>query len=202
MDIYVPTHNPILHKPAQAILPEDILNEVNQDCIKTMLKIAADENADTAMRGMVGLAAPQIGIDKRIILVTSGFDLEEREIDAMKCYINPVIISHGDEIEEGREGCFSIQNIVGLVPRYLTVTVEAFNEKGEAITETFTGFLARVMQHEVDHLNGCLFPERVKIEKNLHWVEDSEILRYREEKESRNQICTFEQWEAIKKGQL
>jgi len=100
----------------------------------------------------VGLAAPQVGVSKRILLA----EVEER----LHVLIDPKIITReGEEIST--EGCLSIPGIVADVPRATRVKVKAKNRKGKGITLTAEGLLARVLQHEVDHLDGILFLDRV-----------------------------------------
>ncbi|MDI9457310.1 MAG: peptide deformylase [Dethiobacteria bacterium] len=100
----------------------------------------------------VGLAAPQIGIAKRLIVLDPGED------HLMKL-INPRCIEMEGE-ENGVEGCLSIPGIFGEVPRAFRVQVEALDPGGNLIQIEATGFLARILQHEIDHLNGILFLDR------------------------------------------
>lgn len=100
----------------------------------------------------VGLAAPQVGVSKRVILA----EVEER----LHVLIDPKIVKHeGEEI--GTEGCLSIPGIVADVPRAARVKVKAKNRRGKGITLDADGLLSRVLQHEVDHLDGVLFLDRV-----------------------------------------
>lgn len=103
----------------------------------------------------VGLAAPQIGVSKQIIVMCPTAKRGEERV-----LYNPNILkSAGLELME--EGCLSLPGLSGKVPRFNEVTFEAMNEKGEQITETLTDFPARIIQHEVDHLNGRLFIDRL-----------------------------------------
>ena len=105
----------------------------------------------------VGLAAPQIGISKRVIVVDAGEGLIE--------IINPSIVnSEGQEV--GTEGCLSIPGIFGEVPRAAQVLVTGLNRHGKEIKIKANNFLARTLQHEIDHLDGILFIDRaVKIKR-------------------------------------
>ncbi len=100
----------------------------------------------------VGLAAPQVGASKRVIIA----EVEER----LHVLIDPKIVRHEGE-ELGTEGCLSIPGIVADVPRAARVIVKGKNRKGRGITLKAEGLLARVLQHEVDHLDGILFLDRV-----------------------------------------
>lgn len=100
----------------------------------------------------VGLAAPQIGISKRVVVVDVGKGVIE--------LINPVIIAQeGKEVDA--EGCLSVPGIEGEVVRAKKVTVEALNRSGEKFTVTGEGLLARAFQHEIDHLDGVLFVDKM-----------------------------------------
>lgn len=101
----------------------------------------------------VGLAAPQVGVSLRVIVI----DVDEELIEL----INPVIIeSEGCEL--GNEGCLSIPGVFGEVERFSKVTVTGLNRYGKKIKITGTGLLSRALQHEIDHLNGILFIERAQ----------------------------------------
>jgi peptide deformylase len=76
--------------------------------------------------------------------------------------INPVLTVLGDEQDEGWEGCLSVPGLRGLVPRYTQLRYQGFDARGNPIDRTVSGFHARVVQHEVDHLDGILFPQRVR----------------------------------------
>jgi len=112
----------------------------------------------------VGLAAPQIGLSERIIVVEYYAKEEDEEIeDAPKkvwAMINPEIVKASDEMLMGAEGCLSIPGLVGEVERHVEVQVKALNKHGKPMKVKAKGWLARIFQHEIDHLNGVLFTER------------------------------------------
>ncbi|MDR1069968.1 MAG: peptide deformylase [Gracilibacteraceae bacterium] len=101
--------------------------------------------------GGVGLAAPQIGVPKRVFVADIGDELYE--------FINPVLISLSEEEESENEGCLSVPEKYGLVTRPHSVVLEGQNRLGETVTIQTEGYLARVLQHETDHLNGVLFTD-------------------------------------------
>jgi len=115
-----------------------------------------------------GLAAPQIGVPLRVVIF--GYDdsaaRNPRYPDAppvpRTVLINPVIEPLSDEIEEGWEGCLSVPGLRGVVPRYARVRYRGFDERGGTIDRTVDGFHARVVQHECDHLDGILYPMRMR----------------------------------------
>lgn len=112
----------------------------------------------------VGLAAPQIGISKRVVVF--GFDQNPRYKDAppvpVTVLINPVINPLEDTMEEGWEGCLSVPGMRAMVPRYRHIEYQGFDASGTSIQVEAWGFHARVVQHECDHLDGILYPQRVR----------------------------------------
>ena len=111
-----------------------------------------------------GLAAPQIGVNLQLVIF--GFAKNERYPDAPPVpetvLINPVLKPLAEEIEEGFEGCLSVPGLRGSVPRYTKLHYEGFDQYGNAIRRDADGFHARVVQHEVDHLLGILYPMRIR----------------------------------------
>lgn len=120
----------------------------------------------------VGLAAPQVGVSKRL------FVLQEPAGEPM-CFVNPEILEQEGR-EEGEEGCLSLPRIYAQVPRATRLKVRAQDASGEEFEMEALDFLARAIQHESDHLNGILFPERLDLitrqEKLQEWAEVREQL--------------------------
>lgn len=112
----------------------------------------------------VGLAAPQIGVPLRVVIF--GFERNPRypqaEAVPFTVLVNPVLTPLGDEMEEGFEGCLSVPGLRGSVPRYLRLRYTGVTPQGDVVDRTVEGFHARVVQHECDHLDGILFPMRVR----------------------------------------
>lgn len=125
------------------------------------------KDMDDTMRAAngAGLAAPQIGVDLQVVVFGSG-EVNPRYPDSpvvpYTVLINPVLTPLGDEEEEGWEGCLSVPGLRGVVPRLKRLRYQGFDEKGQPIDRTVEGFHARVVQHECDHLNGMLYPMRVR----------------------------------------
>jgi peptide deformylase len=111
-----------------------------------------------------GLAAPQIGVGLRVVIF--GFEHNERYPDAdavpFTVLINPELTPIGEITEEGWEGCLSVPGMRGLVPRYRDLRYTGFDEQGNPLDRTVSDFHARVVQHEVDHLDGILYPRRIR----------------------------------------
>ena len=111
-----------------------------------------------------GLAAPQIGVGLRVVIF--GVHANPRYPDVEEVpdtvLINPVLTPLGAEMEEGWEGCLSVPGMRGSVPRYKRLRYSGYDEKGQRFEREVSDFHARVVQHEVDHLDGILFPQRVR----------------------------------------
>jgi peptide deformylase len=120
-----------------------------------------------------GLAAPQIGVSKRVVIF--GFEANPRYPDAepvpQTVLINPVIEVISDETEEGWEGCLSVPGLRGLVARYANIRYRGQDQSGKPIDRTVSGFHARVVQHECDHLDGILYPMRLKDIRHMGFEE-------------------------------
>jgi peptide deformylase len=153
---YAPIDAEVLHKPS-APVHFPLCEEDREDIEALMQTFLAEKNA-------AGLAAPQIGIGKSIIvfqlLKPSGETRRKNIIDVTDgpvLWINPKLTPvEEDGTSLDYEACFSVPGMIGKVRRYNTVRWEAYTQDGEHITGTYRGFLARIAQHEVDHLNGHL----------------------------------------------
>lgn len=110
-----------------------------------------------------GLAAPQIGVGQRVVVF--GFETNPRypgaEAVPQTVLVNPVIEPLSDERDEAWEGCLSVPGLRGVVPRYSHIRYTGFDQYGTAIEREARGFHARVVQHECDHLDGILYPQRM-----------------------------------------
>ena len=111
-----------------------------------------------------GLAAPQIGVNLRIVIfgVAQNPRYPDAESVPFTVLINPVLTPLGSELEDGWEGCLSVPGMRGLVPRYQDLQYTGKDAAGQRIDRRASGFHARVVQHEVDHLDGILYPRRIR----------------------------------------
>lgn len=111
-----------------------------------------------------GLAAPQIGVPLRVVIF--GFESSPRYPQAQPVsyteLLNPVLTPLGEELAEDWEGCLSVPGMRGLVPRHVRLRYQGFDPAGQPIEREVEGFHARVVQHEVDHLDGILYPRRIR----------------------------------------
>jgi peptide deformylase len=145
---------PILHYPDERVRQVSEPVDAVTDEIQTLI----DDMVETMYAAPgVGLAAPQVGVLKRIAVIdiTVG-----KEPDSLLVMINPEILSSEDE-ESDEEGCLSVPSFTGTVKRTKALTVRYLDRKGEEVTLDAEGFLARAVQHEIDHLNGTLFIDRL-----------------------------------------
>lgn len=184
MTLFLAPADPKLQEKSLPLCPCHIRTEDTQKIIDQMFDIAFGESKDRSRAVMVGLAAPQIGIPKRIIMVdtaATGVFTETMQPPPpkMREFVNPEILWKSEEITYWREGCYSTGCICGIVPRSAKILIRAYDRKGQIFTEEFEGYVARIFQHEIDHLDGILFPERIENEGDLHWVEEGEIPQYR-----------------------
>jgi peptide deformylase len=169
--------SPALRKIAERI--NDVGDRDIQQLIDEML-ITLQESKG------VGLAAPQIGRSLQLVIIASHPNERYPNAPQMEAtaMINPQIISHSAEIEKDWEGCLSVPMIRGLVPRYREIEVEYTNRQGDRQTTKLTDFVARIFQHEYDHLQGKVFLDRV--ETNLDLVSEPEYYKILKEARSIN----------------
>lgn len=164
MLIPIVTYNsPILKKPSSPILKIDnILITLVHHMFDTMFHSKG-----------VGLAAPQIGINKNLFIINENPDKTE---SSNLVFINPTITSLSEETAIEEEGCLSIPKIYGRVKRHRSLTIKATNLQGETFFMEADDFLARIIQHEMDHLLGVLFIEKIIEEDKERVHQELELL--------------------------
>jgi peptide deformylase len=149
--------DPLLLEVAVLVSPQMITTPKIQDIIQDLLDTMHAANG-------AGLAAPQIGIPLQIVVF--GFEKNQRYPNEapvpQTILINPIITPIGLSQENGWEGCLSVPGLRGLVPRFQEIRYQGLNESGQAIDRVVSGFHARVVQHECDHLIGKLYPMRIE----------------------------------------
>jgi peptide deformylase len=160
--------NPVLRKIAEPIA--NVRDREIQQLIAQMLITLKESKG-------VGLAAPQIGRSLQLVIIASHPNQRYPNAPTMlpTVMINPTLISGSDEIEKGWEGCLSVPMIRGLVPRYRQIEIAYTDPQGDRQNAKLTDFVARIFQHEYDHLQGKVFLDRV--ETNLDLVSESEYYR-------------------------
>lgn len=141
-----------------------LINDDVKQLIKDMeaATISWEESRDHE----VGVALAAVQVDKlyRVVVVRNDFD--NKKDHSFTAFINPVITKYEGQIEEDYEGCLSIKDIYGKVPRYSKVRVKALGIDGQELRVTAEGFLARVFQHEIDHTNGIVYIDHIKDNPN------------------------------------
>ncbi|MTJ10490.1 peptide deformylase [Anabaena sp. UHCC 0204] len=146
----------------KAIWVENIQEEKIQNLIDELIISVAQTNG-------VGIAAPQVAASYRLFIVASRPNIRYPHAPEMQptAMINPQIIAHSSEIVKDWEGCLSVPRIRGLVPRYQTIEIEYTDRNGNLQKQELTDFVARIFQHEYDHLEGLVFLDRVENNNDL-----------------------------------
>jgi len=152
--------NPVLRQKATLI--DNVQDEVVQNLIEDLMATVAQANG-------VGIAAPQIAESYRLFIVASRPNPRYPNAPEMAptAMINPIIIGHSTEVVKGWEGCLSVPGVRGLVPRYQTIQVEYTDRNGELQQQELTDFVARIFQHEYDHLDGIVFVDRLESTQDM-----------------------------------
>jgi len=127
---------------------------------KNLLELIDDMVETMRNEPGVGLAAPQINVPSRVIVVEWGDEEDEEAPKKLYTIINPEITKISPDMVSGVEGCLSVPGLVGEVERYHEVTVKGMNRHGQPTKVRAGGWLARIFQHEIDHLNGIVFTDR------------------------------------------
>lgn len=141
--------DPVLRQPAHEV---DELDGEIRKLVKEMFETMYHAEG-------IGLAAPQVGVSERVIVVD--VRAADENGSGPLALINPKVVESGRKKDKAPEGCLSIPGMEEVVERPLDVTVEALNHEGEPVTLEITGLLSRAIQHEIDHLDGILFIDRV-----------------------------------------
>jgi peptide deformylase len=155
--------HPVLRERARPLDKGDIKSAAIQKLIDDMIDTMHEYHG-------VGLAAPQVHEGVRLFVALLDADPDAKSEAAV--IINPEIVANASDIEEGWEGCLSIPDIRGLVPRYTDVRVKALDRTGRPIELSLKQFPARVAQHETDHLEGVLFFDRMTSFQSLTFLDE------------------------------
>jgi len=155
--------HPVLRERARPLDKADIRSAAFQKLIDDMIDTMHEYHG-------VGLAAPQVHEGLRMFVALLDEDPDAKSEAAV--IINPEIVPNGSAIEEGWEGCLSIPDIRGMVPRYTDIRLKALDRTGRAIELPLKDFPARIAQHETDHLDGLLFFDRMKSFNTLTFLDE------------------------------
>ena len=155
--------HPVLRERARPLDKSDIKSASMQKLIDDMIDTMHEYHG-------VGLAAPQVHEGLRLFVATLDDDPDAKSEAAV--IINPEITANTTDVEEGWEGCLSIPDIRGMVPRYTDIRVKALDRTGRTIELALKNFPARVAQHETDHLEGVLFFDRMRSFQSLTFLDE------------------------------
>jgi len=136
------------------------IDDATLKLVKDMTDAAIDWEASRPHEISAALAAVQVDALQRVVIVRS--DFEDKENNEFTTLINPEIVKYEGNIVEDYEGCLSVKDIYGKVPRYNKIRVRAISIEGQEVRFKADGFLARVIQHEIDHTNGIVFIDHIK----------------------------------------
>ncbi len=149
-----PADSVILRTPSRELSVKALKSETFRTLAEKMRRTVTDPSEDG-----VGIAAPQVGVNKRVIWVMR----LDKEGEPLELYANPVILSRSEAVVDGEEGCLSIPGLRGSVSRSVSIEISYTSlETFQTVTETVEGYTARIFQHECDHLDGILFIDRIK----------------------------------------
>jgi peptide deformylase len=155
----VPQHHAALHSIAEEVTPEEFSNGTVKKILSGMR--AAIKTYNVEGYAAVAIAAPQVGVAKRLFLIEDQNPDREKALPTIVA-INPKIIKYSKKTHVVGEGCLSVPNKYGAVDRHKNVTLEALDENGTLFTRGAGGLLAQIIQHECDHLDGTLYIDRAE----------------------------------------
>lgn len=160
--------NPILRERAREVTAGELRTPEIRQLLDDMAETMREANG-------AGLAAPQVGEGLRILAASRPSrrkDEEDEGEDTLVLLVNPEIVKASREGYVDWEGCLSIPNVWGMVPRHTGIVVEAWDPDGKPVTMKAEGYFARILQHEIDHLDGILFLDRMEDLKTLTYTEE------------------------------
>ena len=182
--------NPVLREIAAPVDLDELAGQRNQE-----IQGFIDDLIDTMrVEDGVGIAAPQVSRSVQIVVVEYADNERYPGKDGIQLMVlvNPVITRYSEEMADGWEGCLSLANLRGLAQRSTDITVEAYNRDGEKVVVEADGFLAVVLQHEIDHLNGIVFLDRMADITKLCFQEEYDRFWQSEEPAEDEQPATQE----------
>jgi peptide deformylase len=152
----------------------EVSEPVREFATPALQQLIEDMRETMVAAGGAGLAAPQIGVPLRLVIFGGAPSARYPEADAVPwtVLLNPVLTALDPDQEEGWEGCLSVPGMRGLVPRFTHLRYTGFDPAGQPLDRTVSGFHARVVQHEVDHLDGILYPRRIRDLRNFGFSEE------------------------------
>jgi peptide deformylase len=160
--------HPVVRAAARPVAPEAVPSRDFQRLVDDMVETMPEYDG-------VGLAGPQVHVGLRVAVIeVPGSDDRVREAVPLTVLVNPVVTALGEETESAWEGCLSIPDLRGMVPRWRRLRLEALDRQGAAYTVEAEGFFARVIQHECDHLDGRVYLDRMEGMRTLAFLREFE----------------------------
>jgi peptide deformylase len=160
--------HPVVRLAARDLTPEEMRSPALQRLVDDMVETMHEYDG-------VGLAAPQVHLGLRLAVIeVPGSDERAREAVPLTVLVNPRLTPLGDETVDGWEGCLSVPELRGVVPRLRRLKLEARDRHGKAFTVEAEGFFARVIQHECDHLDGRVYLDRMRDMRSLSFLPEFE----------------------------
>jgi len=158
------TKNDIISLPNNHLRQRSQKVGIVDETIKNLIQGMKDATIDweNSRDHEVGVALAAVQVDQLLRIVVIRNDFDNKEDHTFTVFINPVITKYEGTVEEDYEGCLSVPDVYGKVPRHTKVRVKAQDEDGKEFRVTAEGFLARIFQHEIDHTNGIVFIDRIK----------------------------------------
>ncbi len=157
--------NPVLRTPAAPVPPEALAEAATQQWIDDMVETMHEADG-------VGLAAPQVGVDWQLFVYQAEDDDDPEGGIPLCVVVNPVLEAMPGELVFDWEGCLSIPDLRGLVPRHPAVRLRGLDREGRPVDRVVEGFEARIVQHEFDHLHGVLFLDRMRDLASLAFLDE------------------------------
>lgn len=204
---FIPSTDPRLNQVAKPVEISEIKSEKIQSLINRMLTLSGQEADPTNYEHkgiLVGLAAPQVGEMHQIIIINTLTyqEIKEKKQPVFDVLINPKIIWESVKSQVSHEGCFSVpEQFIGIPNRPLAVEVEAYDRFGRKVIKKYENDIAAVVHHEIDHLNGIRFPQRLNSEQELHLLkDDSDLANYRLNWQKWPKHASSSLWQQMKNG--
>lgn len=156
----------------QKSLKIHVITDETRNLIDDMVSAALDWEDSRPHEISAALAAVQIDRLDRVVIIRSDFD--DKDVRDFTTLINPQIVKYEGAVTEDYEGCLSVSNVYGKVPRFTKIRIKALDEDGNEVRFKAEGFLARVIQHEVDHTNGVVFIDHIRDNEDAFYTLDKE----------------------------
>jgi peptide deformylase len=182
--------NNIISLPSPALRERSKKIGLVDDAVKKIIEgmKAATLDWEASRKHEVGVALAAVQVDQLLRIVVIRNDFDNKDDKTFTVFINPEITKYEGKIEQDYEGCLSVPDLYGKVPRHTKVRVRAQDEDGNFFRVTAEGFLARVFQHEIDHTNGIIFIDRIKDDPSAFYTlgEDGQLEKISYEKDVQN----------------